>query len=111
ESRRKLSPARGLVAFTADVKRRLGVITREWQRIDPRFLDEDEQRYWATIAGRNVRFDERVEFYTKFTEGGASRGALETFLATCAAEKPNRLLLMTALPDRDSMVVERADFD
>src|SRR5262245_39531853 len=110
-SRRKLSPVPWLVPVTADVKRRLGVITREWQRVDPRFLDEDEQRYWATIAGRNVRYDERVEFAKKFTEGGASRGALETFLATCAAENPNRRLRMTALADRVSMVVERADFD
>jgi ribonuclease E len=110
-ARRKLSPAPWLVPVTADVKRRLGVITREWQRVDPRFLDEDEQRYWATIAGRNVRYDERVEFAKKFTEGGASRAALETFLATCAAENPNRRLRMTALADRVSMVVERADFD
>jgi hypothetical protein len=87
------------------------VITREWQRVDPRYLDEDEQRYWATIAGRNVRYDERVEFAKKFTESGASRGALETFLATCAAENPNRRLRMTALADRVSMTVERADFD
>jgi ribonuclease E len=110
-ARRKLSPAPWLVPVTADVKRRLTVITREWQRVDPRFLDEDEQRYWATIAGRNVRFDERVDFAKKFTEGGASRGALETFLATCAAENPNRRLRITALADRVSMVVERADFD
>jgi ribonuclease E len=110
-ARRKLSPAPWLVPVTADVKRRLNVIMREWQRVDPRFLDEDEQRYWATIAGRNVRFDERVEFAKKFTEGGASRVALETFLATCAAENPNRRLRMTALADRVSMTVERADFD
>jgi superfamily II DNA or RNA helicase len=110
-SRRKLSPAPWLVPVTADVKRRLNVITREWQRVDPRFLDEDEQRYWATIAGRNVRFDERVEFAKKFTEGGATRIALETFLSTCAAENPNRRLRMTALADRVSMMVERADFD
>ena len=110
-SRRKLSPAPWLVPVTADVKRRLNVITREWQRVDPRFLDEDEQRYWATIAGRSVRYDERVEFAKKFTEGGASKIALETFLATCAAENPNRRLRMTALADRVSMTVERADFD
>jgi ribonuclease E len=110
-ARRKLSPAPWLVPVTADVKRRLNVITREWQRVDPRFLDEDEQRYWATIAGRNVRFDERVEFAKKFTEGGASKAALETFLATCAAENPNRRLRMTALADRVSMIVDRADFD
>ncbi|MGN6429475.1 MAG: DEAD/DEAH box helicase [Gaiellaceae bacterium] len=110
-SRRKLSPVPWLVPVTADVKRRLGVITREWQRVDPRYLDEDEQRYWATIAGRNVRYDERVEFAKKFTESSASRGALETFLATCAAENPNRRLRMTALADRASMTVERADFD
>jgi superfamily II DNA or RNA helicase len=110
-ARRKLSPAPWLVPVTADVKRRLNVITREWQRVDPRFLDEDEQRYWATMAGRNVRYDERVEFAKKFTEGGASKVALETFLATCAAENPNRRLRMTALADRVSMMVERADFD
>jgi ribonuclease E len=110
-ARRKLSPAPWLVPVTADVKRRLAVITREWQRVDPRFLDEDEQRYWATMAGRNVRFDERVEFAKKFTEGGASRAALETFLSICAAENPNRRLRMTALADRVSMTVERADFD
>ena len=50
-ARRRLSPAPWLVPVTADVARRLAVIQREWQRIDPKFLDEDEQRYWATIAG------------------------------------------------------------
>jgi hypothetical protein len=93
------------------VKRRLAVITREWQRVDPRFLDEDEQLYWATIAGRSVRFDERVEFVKKFTEGKASRGALEQFLTACAAENPNRRLRLTALADRVSMMVDRASFD
>jgi ribonuclease E len=110
-ARRKLSPAPWLVPVTADVKRRLEVITREWQRVDPRFLDDDEQRYWATIAGRQIRYDERMEFAKKFTEGGASKGALETFLSTCAAENPNRRLRVTALADRVSMTVERADFD
>jgi ribonuclease E len=110
-ARRKLSPAPWLVPVTPDVKRRLAVITREWQRTDPRFLDDDEQRYWATIAGRNVRFDERVEFVKKFTEGKASRGALEQFLNACAAENPNRRLRLTALADRVSMTVDRASFD
>jgi hypothetical protein len=96
---------------TPDVKRRLAVITREWQRIDPRFLDDDEQRYWATIAGRAVRFDERVEFVKKFTEGKAGRGALEQFLMACAAENPNRRLRLTALADRVSMIIDRASFD
>jgi ribonuclease E len=110
-ARRKLSPAPWLVPVTPDVKRRLAVIDREWQRIDPRFLDDDEQLYWATIAGRAVRFDERVEFVKKFTEGKANRGALEQFLTACAAENPNRRLRLTALADRVSMQVERADFD
>jgi ribonuclease E len=110
-ARRKLSPAPWLVPVTPDVKRRLAVIDREWQRVDPRFLDEDEQRYWATIAGRNVRFDERVEFVKKFTEGKASRAALEQFLNACAAENPNRRLRLTALADRVSMTVDRASFD
>ncbi len=110
-ARRKLSPAPWLVPVTPDVKRRLNVITREWQRVDPRFLDEDEQRYWATIAGRNIRYDERVEFAKKFTEAGASKAALEQFLFTCAAENPNRRLRLTALADRVAMTVDRASFD
>jgi ribonuclease E len=110
-ARRKLSPAPWLVPVTPDVKRRLAVIDREWQRVDPRFLDDDEQLYWATIAGRNVRFDERVEFVKKFTEGKANRGALEQFLLACAAENPNRRLRLTALADRVSMQVDRASFD
>ena len=110
-ARRKLSPAPWLVPVTPDVKRRLAVITREWQRTDPRYLDDDEQLYWATIAGRNVRFDERVEFVKKFTEGKANRGALEQFLNACAAENPNRRLRLTALADRVSMMVDRASFD
>jgi len=110
-ARRKLSPAPWLVPVTPDVKRRLAVITREWQRTDPRFLDDDEQLYWATIAGRNVRFDERVEFVKKFTEGKANKAALEQFLNACAAENPNRRLRLTALADRVSMTVDRASFD
>src|SRR5512132_1964826 len=110
-ARRKLSPAPWLVPVTPDVKRRLAVIDREWQRVDPRFLDDDEQLYWATIAGRSVRFDERVEFVKKFTEGKANRGALEQFLNACAAENPNRRLRLTALADRVSMTVDRASFD
>ncbi|MDX6397969.1 MAG: ribonuclease [Gaiellaceae bacterium] len=110
-ARRKLSPAPWLVPVTPDVSRRLAVIQREWQRIDPRFLDEDEQRFWATIAGRQLRFDQRAEFAKKFAEGRASKPALETFLSICAAENPNRRLRMTALQDRVSMQVERAEFD
>jgi ribonuclease E len=110
-ARRKLSPAPWLVPVTPDVRRRLAVIAREWQRVDPRYLDEDEQRYWATIAGRQIRFEERVEFVKKLTDGRASKGCLEQFLTTTAAENPNRRLRMTALADRVSMTVERADFD
>jgi len=87
------------------------VIQREWQRIDPKYLDDDEQRFWATIAGRQIRFDQRAEFARKFAEGRANKGALEQFLATCAAENPNRRLRMTALADRVATPVERADFD
>jgi ribonuclease E len=110
-ARRKLSPAPWLVPVTPDVRRRLAVIQREWQRIDPRYLDEDEQRYWASIAGRQVRFEERAEFVKKLSDGKASRACLEQFLATAAAENPNRRLRMMALADRVSMTVERADFD
>jgi ribonuclease E len=110
-ARRKLSPVPWLVPVTPDVARRLGVIQREWQRIDPKYLDEDEQRFWATIAGRQIRFDQRAEFARKFAEGRASKAALETFLSTCAAENPNRRLRITALLDRVATPVERADFD
>jgi superfamily II DNA or RNA helicase len=110
-ARRKLTPAPWLVPVTPDVRRRLAVITREWQRIDPKYLDEDEQRYWATIAGRQIRFDERAAFVEKLTARGASKACLEQFLATCAAENPNRRLRIIALSDRVSMIVERADFD
>jgi hypothetical protein len=99
------------VPVTPDVGRRLAVIQREWQRIDPRFLDEEEQRFWATIAGRNMRFEERTELVRKFTEHGAAKSALAQFLSTCAAENPNRRLRMIALSDRVSTPVERADFD
>jgi len=110
-ARRKLSPAPWLVPVTPDVRRRLSVIQREWQRIDPRYLDEDEQRYWASIAGRQVRFEERADFVKKLSDGKASKACLEQFLATAAAENPNRRLRMMALSDRVSMTVERADFD
>jgi superfamily II DNA or RNA helicase len=110
-ARRRLSPAPWLVPVTPDVRRRLAVIQREWQRVDPKFLDDDEQRFWATIAGRQIRFDQRAEFARKFAEGRAGKGALETFLSTCAAENPNRRLRMTALADRVGTTVERADFD
>ncbi|HZS31313.1 MAG TPA: DEAD/DEAH box helicase family protein [Gaiellaceae bacterium] len=110
-ARRKLTPAPWLVPVTPDVRRRVSVIQREWQRIDPKYLDEDEQRYWATIAGRQIRFDERANFVQKLTDRSASKAALEQFLTTAAAENPNRRLRMMALQDRVSMRVERADFD
>jgi superfamily II DNA or RNA helicase len=110
-ARRRLTPAPWLVPVTPDARRRLAVITREWQRVDPKYLDEEEQRYWATIAGRQIRFDERVAFVEKLTARGASKSTLEQFLATCAAENPNRRLRMIALSDRASMAIERADFD
>jgi hypothetical protein len=58
-----------------------------------------------------VRFEERADFVKKLSDGKASRACLEQFLATAAAENPNRRLRMMALSDRVSMVVERADFD
>jgi hypothetical protein len=93
------------------VLRRKVVIAREWQRVDPKFLDEDEQQYWGEIAGRQLRFDERAAFVEKLTARGASKRAMEKFLSTCAAENPNRRLRLIALADRVSMKVERADFD
>jgi len=110
-ARRKLTPASWLVPVTPDVLRRKVVIAREWQRVDPKFLDEDEQQFWGEIAGRQLRFDERAAFVEKLTARGASKRAMEKFLSTCAAENPNRRLRLIALADRVSMKVERADFD
>jgi superfamily II DNA or RNA helicase len=110
-ARRRLTPAPWLVPVTPDVNRRLQVIQREWQRVDPRFLDEEEQRAWAIIAGRQIRFDERASFVQKLTEGRAAKSALEKFLSTAAAENPNRRLRMMALQDRVSMRVASYDFD
>ena len=50
-ARRKLSPAPWLVPVTPDIRRRVAVITREWERVDPSRLAEDEQLLWARIAG------------------------------------------------------------
>jgi hypothetical protein len=110
-AKRYLTPAPWLVPVTPDVGRRLAVIQREWQRIDPKYLDEEEQRYWGTIAGRSMRYEDRTELVKKFTERGASKLALAQFLSTCAAENPNRRLRMIALSDRMSTPIERADFD
>jgi hypothetical protein len=96
---------------TPDVLRRKMVIAREWQRVDPKFLDDDEQEFWGEIAGRQLRFDERAAFVEKLTARGASKRAMEKFLSTCAAQNPNRRLRLIALADRVSMKVERADFD
>jgi superfamily II DNA or RNA helicase len=110
-ARRKLTPASWLVPVTPDVLRRRVVIAREWQRVDPKFLDEDEQEFWGEIAGRQLRFDERAAFVEKLTQRGASKRAMETFLSTAAAQNANRRLRLIALADRVSMRIERADFD
>src|SRR5207344_3539114 len=78
-ARRKLTPAPWLVPVTPDVSRRKMVIAREWQRVDPKFLDEDEQEFWGEIAGRQLRFDERTAFVEKLTARGASKRAMEQF--------------------------------
>ncbi len=109
-ARRKLSPAPWLVPVTPEVNRRLAVIQREWQRVDPRYLDDEEQRFWARIAGRQARFDDRVVLFEKLT-ARASKAALEQFLFTCSAENQNRRLRMMALSDRVGMTVDRASFD
>ena len=108
-ARRKLSPAPWLVPVTPDVRRRLAVITREWERVDPSKLADDEQRYWARLAGRQIRFEERQQFADKLAR--ASRECRETFLMSCAAENPNRRLRLSALGDRVAVTVDRADFD
>ena len=108
-AKRKLSPAPWLVPVTPDARRRVTVITREWERVDPGRLAEDEQLLWARIAGRQVRFEERQTFAEKLAR--ASRECREAFLLSCAAENPNRRLRLSALGDRVAVAVDRADFD
>ena len=105
----KLSPAPWLVPVTPDPRRRVAVITREWERVDPSRLADDEQLFWASIAGRQVRFEERQTFAEKLAR--ASREGREAFLMSCAAENPNRRLRLSALGDRVGVTVDRADFD
>jgi ribonuclease E len=108
-ARRKLSPAPWLVPVTPDIRRRVAVITREWERVDPSKLAEDEQLLWARLAGRQVRFEERQHFAEKLAR--ASKECREAFLMSCAAENPNRRLRLSALGDRVAVTVDRADFD
>jgi ribonuclease E len=108
-ARRKLSPAPWLVPVTPDPRRRLAVVTREWERVSPSKLADDEQLYWARLAGRQIRFEERQQFADKLAH--ASRECREAFLMSCAAENPNRRLRLSALGDRVAVTVDRADFD
>jgi superfamily II DNA or RNA helicase len=108
-ARRKLSPGPWLVPVTPDIRRRVAVITREWERVDPSKLAEDEQLLWARLAGRQVRFEERQHFAEKLAR--ASKECREAFLMSCAAENPNRRLRLSALGDRVAVTVDRADFD
>ena len=85
------------------------VITREWERVNPGKLSDEEQLFWAQIAGRQVRFDERQQFAEKLVK--ASRECREAFLMSCAAENPNRRLRLAALGDRVAITVDRASFD
>jgi hypothetical protein len=85
------------------------VITREWERVEPSKLAEDEQSLWARIAGRQVRYEERQHFAEKLAR--ASRECREAFLMSCAAENPNRRLRLSALGDRVAVTVDRASFD
>ena len=108
-ARRKLSPAAWLVPVTSDPRRRVAVIQREWERVDPGRLADDEQLLWARIAGRQLRFDERQQFAEKLAK--ATRLCREAFLMSCAAENPNRRLRLSALGDRVAITVDRASFD
>src|ERR671922_302796 len=108
-ARRKLSPAPWLVPVTPDIRRRILVIQREWERVDPGKLAEDEQLLWARLAGRQLRYEDRQHFAEKLAR--PSRECREAFLMSCAAENPNRRLRLSALGDRVAVTVDRADFD
>src|SRR5438094_947084 len=64
------------------------------------------RRVYQQRIGRIMRTHPR-----KVTDPRPRKACLEQFLTACAAENPNRRLRMTALSDRVSMTVERADFD
>src|ERR671922_210179 len=108
-ARRKLSPAPWLVPVTPDARRRVLVIQREWERVDPGKLAEDEQLLWARLGGRQLRYEDRQIFAEKLAR--ASRECREAFLMSCAAENPNRRLRLSALGDRVAISVDRASFD
>ena len=108
-ARRKLSPAPWLIPVTPDARRRVRVITREWERVEPGLLGDDEQLLWARIAGRQIRFDERQQFAEKLAK--ASRETRNAFLMTCATENPNRRLRLSAVGDRVATPVDRESFD
>ena len=109
-ARRKLSPATWLVPVTPDPRRRLAVIGREWQRVDPSRLADDEQELWARIAGRQLRFDERQQFAEKLAR--ASRECREVFLDELRCREPepppaSRRRSATGWP----RPIDRASFD
>ena len=72
---RKLEDCEG--ECEVETGRRIGVIQREWQRIDPKYLDDDEQRFWATIAGRQIRFDQRADFGLRIARVDRRIGVVE----------------------------------
>ncbi len=87
-ARRSLTPAPWLVPVTPDVRRRFDVIQREWQRIDPKYLDEDEQRLWATIAGRQIRFDERAIVRPEAHRPQREQGGARAVPRDCRGREP-----------------------
>src|ERR1700752_2315969 len=74
-ARRNLTPAPWLGSGPPGVRRPQRGIQRGGPRSGPKYLDEDEQRYWATIAGGHIRFDERASFVQKLTDRNASKVA------------------------------------
>ena len=105
------SPGAWLVPVTPDVARRLAVIQREWQRIDPKYLDDDEQRFWATIAGRQIRFDQRAEFAKKFAEGRAGQGRARAVPLDLCRREPEPPSAHDRAHGSRRDPVDRADFD
>jgi ribonuclease E len=109
-ARRTLSPAAWLVPVSPDPARRVAVIRDEWQRIDPSFLGSDEQALWGHIAGREVKPQDVASHFERLTKASSSV-ALIQFLATCAAENPERSLRLKALVDRAALPMESSTFD
>ena len=109
-ARRKLSPAPWLVPVTPDPRRRVAVIAREWERVDPSPARGRRAAALGPHRGPPAPL-RRAPAVRREARARPSRECREVFLMSCAAENPNRRLRLSALGDRVARRVDRASFD